>query len=68
MTDNAPHPERICQNCAHLRWLVALGMGLRCKHPANATTGIGMLVPSRKHTCPYFEPKQAEPPRSAETS
>ncbi len=58
MTDNGPSAgERVCANCAHVRWLVALGLGLRCKHPANVTGGRELIVPSRYYTCTHFQPK-----------
>lgn len=50
--------DKICYNCKYLAWLIALGGGLRCKHPTKSEKGkMWPLVPGRNHTCELFEPK-----------
>lgn len=42
--------ERVCYNCQHQIWLVALGLGVRC--------GAGnppKMIPQLRHTCDKFE-------------
>ena len=45
--------EKVCYNCKHLAWLVALGQGLRCINPTKEDKY--KMVPSSKHTCELFE-------------
>lgn len=50
--------ERVCFNCRHLLWGVALGVGLRCTEPRNHDKSSGEMppmVPSSRHTCDWFE-------------
>lgn len=54
-----PKPdERVCFNCEYMLWMVALGQGVRCRHPANnPADGKLFRIPSRRHTCEHFEGK-----------
>ena len=56
--DKIDPSEKICYNCKHLAWLIALGQGLRCTlvKPGNDKSDYKM-VPSRRHTCEFFENK-----------
>ena len=57
-TDNPRQDERVCFNCKHMLWLVALGLGVRCKHPANNPGGGLFPIPSRRYSCEHFESKE----------
>ena len=64
-TNTNPAPDdRVCFNCAHRVWAVALGIGALCRHPANGRDGRLLRVPNRRHTCGYFEggPDYVDPP------
>lgn len=55
--DNPGPDERVCFNCEHVVWAVALGLGVRCRHPDNSPPGgPEYQIPSRRHTCEHFEP------------
>lgn len=67
MATQEPLPERCCAKCEHLVWLVALGQGIRCHHPANQSTeqlpealkhvpGKAPAVRNRRLVCERFEP------------
>ena len=57
--ENIKPTDKICYNCNYLGWHIALGLGLRCWHPARKEEGkIGPLVPGRFHTCELFEYKK----------
>ena len=44
-----PKPgQKVCFNCKHLLWLVALGQGASCGIDKKS-------IPSRYHSCPKFE-------------
>lgn len=63
-TAAAPGPnEPVCFNCAYRVWAVALGIGVLCRHPANAVAGRPVRVPGRGHSCGHFEggPGYTEP-------
>ena len=56
--DEIGSDERVCCNCKHLLWGIALGIGLRCTEPRNYDRSSGNMppmVPSRRHTCDGFE-------------
>ena len=42
--------EKVCYNCKHRLWLVAIGLGVRCDYTKKKT-----LIKSLKHTCENFE-------------
>lgn len=47
--------ERVCMNCKHLAWLVALGQGLKCMHPDKEPKF--PKIENSRHTCDKFEYK-----------
>lgn len=49
--------ERVCMNCGHMLWGVALGVGVRCDHPANREDGKPFKIPYRHFSCEHFEPR-----------
>jgi len=50
--------DRICYNCQYLRWLIGIGLGLRCGHESKSKPNeLPPLVPSRYHSCEFFEMK-----------
>lgn len=52
-----PKPdERVCYNCIHMLWLVALGVGVRCGHKIEKDKAPPM-IPHLRHTCEKFESK-----------
>lgn len=54
--DPDPGPsEPGCYICAHRVWAVALGIGVLCRHPANAVADHPVRVPGRWHICDHFE-------------
>ena len=67
MTDqpNPPteqHPESACPTCRHVLWAVALGLGVRCRHPANNPGPVEHVrdlfpIPHRHYVCPHYEPR-----------
>ena len=60
--------EKVCMNCRHMLWQVGVGLGVRCKHPANFTDCTGfyrqMFIPSRRFSCQHFESRHGRPSRS----
>jgi hypothetical protein len=52
--------ERVCFNCKHLAWLIALGQGLRCVLPQENGKRKYEMIPRKTHTCEFFEPKDNE--------
>ncbi|MBA2224679.1 hypothetical protein [Thermogemmata fonticola] len=52
-------------NCEHMLWGVALGVGVRCGHPANKKDGKLFKIPYRNYTCEHFSEKQ--PPERQDT-
>ena len=50
--------EKVCMNCKHLAWLVALGQGLKCMHPDKEPKF--QSIKHSKHTCELFEYKISE--------
>lgn len=53
-----PKEEKVCANCKHLAWLIALGQGLRCTHKSVYQADFGKMPPmvaSSRHTCNNFE-------------
>jgi hypothetical protein len=65
MTPQTPDPqERVCLNCRFLLWMVGIGQGVRCRHPANEQDGKLFRIPSRHYSCEHFEPAEGlEDPR-----
>lgn len=54
-----------CINCKHVVWLIALGQGVRCKHPENqkykkegTTSKTPVVIPNIPNGCEYFEGKK----------
>jgi len=39
-------------------WVVALGVGVRCGHPANTKDTKLFLIPYRNFSCEHFEPRE----------
>lgn len=60
---NYPKPEeRVCYNCVHMTWLVALGLGVRCSYEHNTNTDPKVkpklpMIPNLRHTCDKFKSK-----------
>jgi len=53
--------EKICYNCKHLLGYGGdLSFGLRCKHPENQKEEILPIIPSKKHSCRFFENKNTQ--------
>jgi len=65
MSSRALDPqERVCMNCRFLRWMVGIGQGVRCRHPANESHGKLFKIPCRNYSCEHFEPEEGpEDPR-----
>jgi len=51
--------EKVCANCKHLAWLIALGQGLRCTHNHDPFK-LPPMVPSSRHTCENFKSKHKD--------
>lgn len=45
--------EKVCYNCKHRIWAVAIGQGVRCGN--DRTNGYPKLIPGLRKTCPAFE-------------
>ena len=45
--------EKVCYNCKHMSWMVAIGVGVRCKK--NIKNNWPTVIPSLRHTCELFE-------------
>ena len=54
-------PKRTCMKCEQMLWGVALGVGVRCDHPANAVDGKPFKIPHRNFSCEHFEPTGNSP-------
>ncbi len=48
--ENPKPDEKVCFNCKHILWMVALGQGVKCALDKKD-------IPSRFHTCNNFDPK-----------
>jgi hypothetical protein len=48
--ENPKPDEKVCFNCKHMLWLVALGQGVKCALDKKD-------IPSRFHSCIKFDPK-----------
>jgi hypothetical protein len=59
-------PKRVCMNCEHMLWGVALGVGVRCGHPANKKDGKLFKIPYRNYSCEHFEPRPRQDPTNPE--
>ena len=56
--------ERACPTCRHVLWAVALGLGVRCRHPANNPGDVERVldhfaIPNRHYVCPHYEPRRS---------
>ena len=50
--------DTICVNCRYYVHLAGVGLGIRCNHKTNQVPGdLPATVPSRYHSCEYFELK-----------
>ncbi len=61
-----------CSSCKHIRWMIAIGYGLRCGNPKNQDKifreeerdphreKMGPLVPSRDFACEHFQEKEVK--------
>ena len=58
--DKIDTSEKVCYNCKHLAWLIALGQGLRCVLPGEDGKRKYEMIPRRRHTCEFFENKHEE--------
>jgi hypothetical protein len=54
--ENPQPEEKVCFNCKHMSWLVALGQGIRCTVDKKEGE-IPTMVSSRWYTCNKFEKK-----------
>jgi hypothetical protein len=62
MNNNPKPDERVCFNCEHMLWMVGIGLGVRCKHPANNLGGGRLfMIPSRRYSCEHFEARDGTP-------
>lgn len=52
-----PEDRECCSNCRHMQWMVGIGCGVKCGHPANRVSRVPMAIPSRYHWCEHFEAK-----------
>jgi hypothetical protein len=52
---NIKSDEQVCYNCKQMIWLVALGLGVRCRLETPPK-----MIPHLKHTCEKFEFKNKE--------
>lgn len=63
-----PKEEKVCANCKHLAWLIALGQGLRCTHKSVYQADFNVMpptVPSSRHTCENFQSRHEDEKDSA---
>jgi predicted HAD superfamily Cof-like phosphohydrolase len=45
-----------CMDCESMMWMVGIGQGVQCRHPANqADDGTRMQIPNRDHYCEHFQ-------------
>lgn len=44
--------EKVCYNCKHRMWMVAIGLGVRCSK--NIKNDWPTVIPSLRHTCELF--------------
>jgi hypothetical protein len=44
--------EKVCYNCKHRIWLIAIGFGVRCGN--EKINGLPKIIPSLRHTCSEF--------------
>jgi len=52
---NNPKPEgKVCFNCRYMSWCVGVGQGIRCGNKKQW----GYKIPSRFHTCEFFEERK----------
>lgn len=50
---NIASDEKVCYNCKHRIWAVAIGQGVRCGN--DITNGFPKLIPRLRKTCGAFE-------------
>jgi len=51
--NNIAIDEKVCYNCKHRIWAVAIGQGVRCGN--DITNGFPKLIPGLRKTCAAFE-------------
>jgi uncharacterized protein (UPF0305 family) len=51
--NNIEIDEKVCYNCKHRIWAVAIGQGVRCGN--NIINGFPKLIPGLRKTCEAFE-------------
>ena len=44
-----------CNSCKSLAWLISYGLGLQCKDERNFQSGKRFQIPSRAHSCNYWQ-------------
>jgi len=53
-----PRSLRTCLQCGYSQWLVGIGQGFRCFHPAKKPVeSYAWVIPSRTHVCELFVEK-----------
>ncbi len=56
---NPPPEEKVCMNCKHMLWMVAIGQGVKCR-ARNM-----YAIPNRWYSCEKFEYRE-EPKKKEE--
>lgn len=52
--------EKVCYNCEHKIWLVALGQGVRCGYNLNKNDIQNLpMIPHLRHSCDNFNFKNS---------
>jgi hypothetical protein len=66
MLPRTPDPQqRVCLNCRFLLWMVGIGQGVQCVHPANETDGKFLNIPYRSYSCEHFSKKRSSGQRDS---
>lgn len=54
--EQAVSTAEVCANCHFMMWMVGIGQGVQCSHPANrGPDGQWMPIPSGRFSCEHFE-------------
>lgn len=66
-TDRPKPEEKVCYNCKHMLWMVAIGLGVRCGYEIEGRPKMTMIpnlrhpwIPNLRHTCDNFRPKKQD--------